>query len=128
MDRHDVVFFHKVFDQLQQDNTLDWGTSVGRATVGIKTSDIGDTNAVGVVSDGMGARFLNGSAQVDAPIRVDDIMIADVTPAKGSVVTPYCFDSTDCLESSGGAMDDDFSDFTHFYVVDMFYVDRGLWV
>lgn len=78
----DAVFFHQVFDQLQQDNTLVWGTSISRATIGIKASDIGDAYAMGVVADGMGTMFLNGSARVDAPIRVDDIMIAYVTPAE----------------------------------------------
>ena len=113
VDGGDVVFLHKVLHQLEQGETLERGAGVGRATVGIKAADIGDTYAVCVVAFGMCARLLDRTASVDAAVGVDDIMIADVTPAEGTVVSADALHGADSVGACGGAVDDDFGDCSH---------------
>ena len=112
VDGGDVVFLHKVLHQLEQGETLGFGAGVGRATVGIEAADIGDAYAVCVVAFGMCARLLDRTASVDAAVGVDDVMIADVAPTKGTVVA-NALHGTDGIRACGGAMDDDFSDCSH---------------
>ena len=52
---------------------------------------------------------------MDAAVGIDDVMIADVAPAKGTVVSPYGFHRADGIGARGGAMDDDFGDCSHFF-------------
>ena len=117
VDGGDIVLFHQVLHQLEQSETLERGTGVGRATVGIETADIGDADAVGVVAFGMCARLLYRAASVDAAIGIDDIMIADVAPTKGTVVAANAFHGADGIGARGGAMDDDFGDCSHFFLL-----------
>ena len=58
VDGGDVVLFHQVLHQLEEGETLERGTGVGGAIVGIEAADIGDADAVGVVAFGMCARLL----------------------------------------------------------------------
>ena len=113
VDRGDVVFLHQVLHQLEQSETLERGTGISRATVGIEAADIGDADAVGVVAFGMCAGLLYRTSSVDAAVGVDDIMIADVAPAEGTVVSPYGFHGTDGVGARGGAVDDNFGDCAH---------------
>ena len=64
----------------------------------------------------MGTDLFDGTASVDAAIGVDDVMIADVVPAEGTVVSPYGFHRTDGIGARGGAVDDYFGDWAHFFV------------
>lgn len=113
VDGGDIVFLHQVSDELEEGEALGFGAGVGRATVGIKAADIGDADAVGVVAFGMCAGLLYRSASMDAAIGVDDVMIADVTPAEGTVVAADALHSADSVGACGGAVDDDFSDCSH---------------
>ena len=113
VDGGDVVLLHQVLHQLEQSKTLERGAGVGKATVSIEAADIGDADAVGVVAFGMCAGLLDGSALVDAAVGVDDVMIANVTPAEGTVVAADAFHGADCIGARGGAMDDDFGDCSH---------------
>ena len=113
VDRGYRVFFHKIADELEEGEALERGAGVSRATVGIKAADISDADAVGVVAWAMGTDLFDGTASVDAAIGVDDIMIADVVPAEGTVVFPYGFHRTDGIGAGGGAVDDDFGDCSH---------------
>ena len=113
VDGGDIVLLHQVLHQLEQSETLERSTGIGRATVGIKAADIGDADAVGVVAFGMCTRLLDRTAGVDAAVRVDDIMIADVAPAEGMVVAANASHCTDGIRARGGAMDDDFGDCSH---------------
>ena len=115
VDRGDVVLFHQVLHQLNQSKALERGAGVSRATVGIKAADISDADAVGVVAFCMCAGMFDRTASVDAAIGVDDIMIADVVPTEGTVVSPYGFHRTDGIGARGGAVDDDFGDCSHFF-------------
>ena len=116
VDGGDRVLFHQVMHQLEEGETLGLGAGVGGVAVGIEAADIGDADALGVVAGAMGTDFLDGTASVDAAVGVDDIVIADVAPAEGTVVFPYGFHRTDGIGARGGAMDDDFGDWAHFFV------------
>ena len=113
VDRGYIVFFHQVLHQLEQGKTLDRGTGVGRATVGIKAADIGDADAVGVVAFGVCTGLLNRTASVDAAVGVDDVMIADVAPAEAHMVAADALHGAVGIGAGGGAMDDDFGDCSH---------------
>ena len=113
VDGGDVVLFHQVLHQLNKGEALERGTGVSRATVDIEATDIGDADAVGVVVFGMCACLFDRTASVDAAVGIDDVMIADVTPAKGKMVSPYGFHREDGVRTCGGAMDDDFGDCSH---------------
>ena len=109
----DGILFHQVTDKLEQDNPLGFGAGVGRTAVVVEAADIGDADAAGVVSGAVGARLLDGAAGVDAAVGVDDIMIADVVPAEAAMVSSYALHGTFGIGACGGAMDDDFGDFSH---------------
>ena len=53
---------------------------------------------------------------MDAAVRVDDIMIADVVPAEALMVAADALHGAVGIEASGGAVDDDFGDCSHFFV------------
>lgn len=116
VDGGDGVLFHQVLHQLEQGKTLERGAGVGRATVGIEATDIGDADAVGVVALGVCAGLLDRTASVDAAVGVDDIVIADVVPAEALMVVTDALHGTVCIGTGSGAMDDDFSDWAHFFV------------
>ena len=113
VDGGDGVLFHQVLHQMEEGETLGFGAGVGGAAVGIEAADISDANALGVVTWAMGTDLFDGTASVDAAIGVDDVMIADVVPAEGTVVSPYGFHRTDGIGARGGAVDDDFGDCSH---------------
>lgn len=113
VDGGDVVLFHQVLHQLEQGEVLERGTGVGRASVGIKAADIDDADALGVVARTMGTDLLNGAARVDAAVRIDDIMIADVVPAETLMVATDALHSAVGIGSGGGAVDDYFGDCSH---------------
>ena len=109
----DGVLFHQVSDELEEGEALGFGAGVGRATVGIKAADIGDAYAVCVVAFGMCTRSLDRTASVDAAVGVDDIMIADVTPAEALMVAADALHGAVGIGAGGGAVDDDFGDCSH---------------
>ena len=116
VDGGDGVLFHQVMHQLEEGETLGFGAGVGGMSFGIEAADISDANALGVVTWAMGTDLFDGTASVDAAVRVHDIMIAYVVPAEGTVVSPYGFHRTDGIGARGGAVDDYFGDWAHFFV------------
>ena len=113
VDEGDGILFHQVADELEEGEALGFGAGVGRTAVVVEAADIGDADAAGVVSGAVGARLLDGAAGVDAAVGVDDIMIADVVPAEAAMVSSYALHGTFGIGACGGAMDDDFGDFSH---------------
>ena len=113
VDSGDVVLFRQVLHQLNQRKALERGAGVGRAAVGIEAADIGDADTVGVVALGVCARLLHRTASVDAAIGIDDVMIADVAPAEGTMVAANALHGADGVGTRSGAMDDDFGDCSH---------------
>lgn len=62
VDGDDGVLFHQVLHQLEQGEALERGAGIGGVAVGIETADIGDADAVGVVTWAMGTDLLDGTA------------------------------------------------------------------
>ena len=116
VDGGDGVLFHQVADELEEGEALGFGAGVGGVAVGIEAADIDDADALGVVARAMGTNVFDGAARVDAAVGIDDIMIADVVPTKGTVVAANAFHGTVGIGTGSGAMDDDFGDWAHFFV------------
>lgn len=116
VDGGDIVLFHQVLHQLEQGETLGFGAGVGGMPVGVEAADIGDADAVGVVTWAMGTDLFDGATREDAAVGVDDIVIADVVPAEALMVVTDALHGTVGIGSGGGAMDDDFGDWAHFFV------------
>ena len=116
VDRGYRVFFHKIADELEEGEALGFGAGVGGMSVGIEAADIGDANALGVVTWAMGTDLFDGTASVDAAVRVHDIMIAYVVPAEALMVVTDALHGTVGIGTGSGAMDDDFGDCSHFFV------------
>ena len=113
VDGGDGVLFHQVMHQLEEGETLGFGAGVGGVAVGIEAADISDANALGVVTWAMGTDLFDGTASVDAAVRVHDIMIADVVPAEALMVAADALHGAVGIGAGGGAMDDDFGDCSH---------------
>ena len=113
VDGGDGVLFLEVFYQLEEGETLGFGTGVGGVAVGIEAADIGDADALGVVTGAMGTDLFDGTASVDAAVRVHDIMIAYVVPAEALVVAADALHGAVGIGAGGGAVDDDFGDLSH---------------
>lgn len=105
VDRGYRVFFHKIADELEEGEALGFGAGVGGMSVGIEAADISDANALGVVAGAMGTDLFDGAARVDAAVRVDDIMIADVVPSEALVVAADALHGTVGIGARGGAVD-----------------------
>ncbi len=114
VDRGDRVLFRQVADELKESETLGFGAGVGGVAVGIEAADIGDADALGVMARAMGTDLFDGTASVDAAVGVDDIVIADVVPAKALMVVTDALHGTVGIGTGSGAMDDDFGDLSHF--------------
>ena len=115
VDGGDGVLFHQVTDELEEGEALGFGAGVGGMSVGIEAADIGDANALGVVTWAMGTDLFDGTASVDAAVRVHDIMIAYVVPAEALMVVTDALHGTVGIGTGSGAMDDDFGDCSHFF-------------
>ena len=113
VDGGDGVLFHQVLDELKKGEALGFGAGVGGVTVGIEAADIGDADGVCIVAGAVGADSLDRAASVDAAVGVDDIVIADVVPAKALMVAANALHGAVGIGAGGGAMDDDFGDGTH---------------
>lgn len=116
VDGGDGVLFLEVFYQLEEGEALGFGAGVGDVAVGIEAADISDADALGVVAGTMSTDLFDRTAGVDAAVGIDDIVIADVVPAEGTVVAADALHGTDGVGACGGAMDDDFGDCSHFFV------------
>ena len=113
VDRGDVVFLHQVLHQLEEGEALGFGAGVSGVAVGIKAADIGDADGVCIVAWAVGADLLDGTASVDTAVRVHDIVISDVVPAKALVVAADALHGAIGIGTGGGAMEDDFGDCSH---------------
>ena len=103
VDGGDGVLFLEVFYQLEEGEALGFGAGVGGVAVGIEAADVGDADALGVVAGAMGTDLFDGTASVDAAVRVDDIVIADVVPAEALMVVTDALHGTDGVGTRGGA-------------------------
>lgn len=61
VDGGDGVLFHQVLHQLEEGEALGFGAGVGGMSIGIEAADIGDADALDVVTGAMGADLLDGT-------------------------------------------------------------------
>ena len=104
VDGGDGVFFHQVTDELDEGEALGFGAVVGGMSIGIKTTDIGDADALDVVTGTMGADLLDGATRMDAAVWIDDVMIANVVPAEAFMVASNTLHGAVGIGTGGGAM------------------------
>ncbi len=116
VDRGDGVFFHQVLDKLEENKTLRLGSGVGGVAVGIKSTDIGNADALDVVAGAMGADLLDGATRMDAAIGIYDIVITNVVPTKAFMVAADALHGAVGIGTGSGAMENDFGDWAHFFV------------
>ena len=62
VDGGDGVLFHQVSDELEEGEALGFGAGVGGMSIGIEAADIGNADALDVVTGAMGADLLDGTA------------------------------------------------------------------
>ena len=95
---------------------------VGRFAVSVQTAYVADADAVRIVVLAVATRVLQGLTDFYTSAQVDDVVVAAVRTARHGEVTllmPLC----DVLQPEiltglrGRAMDDDFIDFSHFFLV-----------
>lgn len=61
VDGGDRVLFSQVSDELEEGEALGFGAGVGGMSVSIEAADIGDANALGVVSGTVGTDLFDGA-------------------------------------------------------------------
>ena len=81
--------------------------------VGGKSTDVADSNAVGVVSLAVCAYQLYRATFVDSAVEVDDVVVTDLGEATLTMPAVDVSDGERLAFGCGGAMDDDVSDFSH---------------
>ena len=68
---------------------------------------------MGIAACGVGTRKFDETACVDGSVGIDDIVVADVGPAEGTMVAADGFYGAGLPGAGGSAMDDDLGDCTH---------------
>lgn len=72
---------------------------------------------MGIAACGVGTWEFDETACVDGSVGIDDIVVADVGPAEGTMVAADGFYCAGLPGTGGSAMDDDFGDCTHNHFV-----------
>ena len=83
---------------------------LGRATVTFDTSDVGNTDAVGVVATAVGTSLIERTCGVDTAVKRDEIVIAASVPAQLTVPTVDVLERHVTALRRCRAMDDEMSD------------------
>ena len=83
--------------------------------VGIKSTDIGNADALDVVAGAMGADLLDGATRIDAAVGIYDIVITNVVPTKAFMVAADALHGAVGIGTGSSAMEDDFGDGSHFF-------------
>lgn len=86
---------------------------VFRFLIGIKSTDVADADAVGIVIEAMGTNLLQRTALMNGAIAIDDKVIADALPPAGLVPAVDVGYGVVLALNRGGTMKDDFSDLSH---------------
>lgn len=107
-----------VFPELMQEGSegvalLGGAGVLGGAPVLGKASDVADAYAVGIVTLAMGSCFVEGAADVDAAIAIDDVVIAYLAETSGAMPAVDVGNGVVTSFGGGTAMDDDLGDLSH---------------
>ena len=86
---------------------------VGWAATPVKAPDIADTDAVLIVTIGMGTNNLYRTTHMDGAINVNDIMITNVIKASLKMPLTYFIHRVMFVLTSGRTMNDDIVNLTH---------------
>lgn len=112
------VLHKQVGHQSAEGCALLWSSGIfGRLAVSRKTSDVADAYAMGIVPLTMCSGLGDGASCVYCAVAVNDVVIADALPASFAVPAVYVSHGEVLAFGCGGAVDDDFSDFSHIVVV-----------
>ena len=108
----------EVFPELMQEGSegvalLGGAGVLGGAPVFGKASDVADAYAVGIVTLAMGSCLVEGAADVDAAIAIDDVVIAYLAETSGAMPAVDVGNGVVTSFGGGTAMDDDLGDLSH---------------
>lgn len=103
--------------ELQQGSFLCVGAGVFGFAVSGQPADVAHAYAVAVVSRAVCACLVLGATTLDSAVEVDDIVVADTTKATLTVPTVDVGGVVVRSLTRGGAVDDDFGDGVHKYIV-----------
>lgn len=108
-DDRGMVTTDEVSEQRQKCLLLSWGPRVGRDALSVEPADVSDADRVSVVttSPTVAPDFAFRRAWLDVAILKDDVMVADVRPALGTVQAPKVGHGHLAAGAVGRAMYDD---------------------
>lgn len=111
----DVTTVHsdQLCDQLEQALLLFWSTCVCLMALTVDTTDIGHTYTVRIMSVTMGTSYAYRTASLDVTIWEYYVVVPDVPPASGEMVSAYIGKADATVCSVAGGMDDDGIDNPH---------------
>ena len=111
----DVTTVHsdQLCDQLEQALLLFWSTCVCLMALTVETSYIGHTYTVRIVSVTMGTSYAYRTASLDVTVWEHYVVVPDVPPASGEMISAYIGESDPTVGSVAGGMDDDGVDNPH---------------
>lgn len=111
----DVTTVHsdQLCDQLQQGLPLFWSTCVCLMALTVDTTNIGHTYTVRIVTITMCSSYTYRTASLDVTIWEHYVVVADVLPASGEMISAYIGESDPTVGSVAGGMDDDGVDDPH---------------
>ena len=111
----DVTTVHsdQLCDQLEQALLLFWSTCVCLMALTVDATNIGHTYTVSIVTVTMGTCYAYRTASLDVTIWEYQVMVPDVLPASGEMISAYIGESDPTVGSVAGGMDDDGVDDPH---------------
>lgn len=111
----DVTTVHsdQLCDQLEQALLLFWSTCVCLMALTVDTTNIGHTYTVRIVSVAMGTSYAYRTASLDVTIWEYYVVVPDVLPASGEMVSAYIGEADVTVWPVACGMDDDGIDNPH---------------
>lgn len=105
----DVTTVHsdQLCDQLEQALLLFWSTCVCLTALTVDTTNIGHTYTVRIVAVTMSSSYAYRTASLDVTIWEHYVVVPDVPPASGEMVSAYIGEADVTVRSVAGGMDDD---------------------
>lgn len=111
----DVTTVHsdQLCDQLEQALLLFWCSCVCLMALTVDTTNIGHTYTVRIMSVTMGTSYAYRTAPLDVTIWEHYVVVPDVPPASGEMVSAYIGEADVTVWPVAGGMDDDGVDNPH---------------
>ena len=100
-------------DERNQRTLLSPVECVGWAATPVKAPDIADTDAVLIVTIGMGTNYFNRPPDMDGTVEIDEVMITDIVEPPFQMAATNVLNRIGTIFASGRTMDDDVVDFSH---------------